>query len=74
MCCDKRDMINDDEDDDGVYDGASGLKIFYFLFEVIVTYFIFFSKQQFIYYLVLIKYSCLLVIIAIGLYHYRIMT
>ena len=40
-------MINDDEDDDGVYDGASGLKGL-FLFEVIVTSLILFSNQQFI--------------------------
>ena len=28
-------MINDDEDDDGVYDGASGLKIFIFYLKLL---------------------------------------
>ena len=41
-------MINDDEDNDGVYDGASGLKVFYSLFQGIITSLILFSKQQFI--------------------------
>ena len=37
-------MINDDEGDDGVYAVTSELKVFYFLFEVIVTSLILFFK------------------------------
>ena len=68
-------MINGDEDGDGMYDGGSGLKDFYSLFEVIVTSLILFSKKtnNLYKYVVLINYSCL-VIIVIELYHYCIMT
>ena len=45
----KNKIVNDNEDNDGMYDGASSLKFFYSLFEVIVTSLIlFFSKQKFI--------------------------
>ena len=55
-------MINDDEDNDGMYEGAGGLKVFILLF--------LFEVMSHLYkYLVLIKYYCLLVIITIGLYH-----
>ena len=37
-----------DEDDDGMYDGASGLKVFILYLKFFVTSLILFSKQQFI--------------------------
>ena len=67
-------MINDDEDNDEMYDGASGLKVFTLYLKLLSHLYFFFQNNNLYKYLVLIKYYCLFVIIAIGLYHFRIMT
>ena len=38
-------MINDDEDNDGMYDGASDLKVFILYLKLLSQSFILFSKQ-----------------------------
>ena len=60
-------MINDDEDNDGMYEGTSGLEVFILYLKLLSHPQFFFQNNNLCKYQVLIKYSCLLVIIAIGL-------
>ena len=59
-------MINDDEDNDRMYDGANGLKVFILNLKLLPHLSFSFQNNNLYKYIVLIKYSRLLVIIAIG--------
>ena len=60
-------MINDDgEDNDRVYDSASGLKVSILYLTLLPHPSFSFQNNNLYKFMVLIKYSCLLVIIAIG--------